>query len=592
MDNVWQQLQGLVRGVQERFSNKQQTTRHRNINPKYYNEIPQRFSGFVNDAGRQVTSIAERFKPIQPIQIDPAAVQQVGKMFNNFQGGIKNYWQDVDTTDVAKRFASSQPVQTALKIGNDYNPANQDLNAPINSGKGLFFDTRRFFIEQNKNNPAYQAYAKSQRAWHTGEKLTEEESNLATEQMSYQIPIMGMGKVAGAVGNVAKQAAFEKLKGLMTYEDSLIKSGVAKDLVKKLSYEDAKGLLKAMPKNKETEDLFRGWVNTRRAAPLEGLAQARQFRQLDSEGMEGIFQFQKNKNPAFAPVKAYFDTKYKSLAQQGVRMGYKPEYLPQLWANSEKEVVETLGQFLTKNPSFTFASVIKNYEQGIAAGLKPRFNKVSDLVGWYETKANKALADRRFFDTLLKAGHIQPAETAPKGWVRINAEGFPKDKVNTDVGMIDRTYSAPKDLAQSIDNYLKHDEGIIKRAADYVSSVKNIGLSAGVPGTAMNAHGYNIFIRGLMSSKNPLGQLMTKSHWFVAPKAAEGWLNKNLDRATYFAKHGMTITTEDHAFTQAAEEMSKSMKIRQLWASWFETPLFSRTLPALKTDYADRRFGH
>lgn len=337
--------------------------------------------------------------------------------------------------------------------------------------------------------------------------------------------------------------------------------------------------------NSDVKGAFQDWVNSRRASKVEGLIKNKEFSDLNNQGMEGIFTFQGGeKTGRLGDVKKYFDNKYNELTKAGVDLGYKSDYLPQIWANPPEQVEQVLGRSLGTKASFTLESVIKDYKEGISKGLTPKFNNISDLTGWYEQRANKLLADKQFFGFLGKDGFIQPAGKSPKDWVTIDADRFPKYSVKTESGQYGGVFKAPPELAKLINNYLRDPQfEMLDKIANFVSNAKNVTLSFGIPGTAINAHGFNILARHTIfgSGGNPVSRLWTGGRFLLNQKSAEAELNKTLSTAPQAVKSGLTLGTEDHtAFLNEIE--TSASKLSKTWNNLFEKPLFNKMIPALK----------
>lgn len=335
----------------------------------------------------------------------------------------------------------------------------------------------------------------------------------------------------------------------------------------------------------ETKDAFQGWVNARRATKVEGFLKNKEFADLDKQGIQGFFKVQAGDTSGkLGKVRQYLDTKYAQLKKEGIDFNYQRDYLPQQWDNSEQEIAQVFGRSLGTRPGFTLEKVIKDYETGIAAGLKPKFNTIGQLVGWYEERANKALADKKFFDYTAKSGMLQPSSKAPQEWVTIDPDRFPKVKVNIDDTKYIGTYKAPKELADRINNYLRDPQfAALESIANYVSRVKNIALNFGIPGTAINAHGINILARHTLfgTGSNPVNRFITGAKYMVHPGSAEKYLDTELAKAPAAVKNGLTMSAEDYTgIGKQAENLAGQFSKK--WEDVFGTPLFNKMLPALK----------
>ena len=331
---------------------------------------------------------------------------------------------------------------------------------------------------------------------------------------------------------------------------------------------------------------FANWVNARRASRLEGYIKQKDFQELDSEGLEGIFKFQAGENQGlYSTVKEFFNTKYQELQDAGLTLGYKENYLPQLWNNTPEEIAQVFGRRLGLKPSFAFPRIIKDYQTGIDAGLTPRFNTISELAGWYEGRANRALADLEFFKSLSKEGIILPKGRAPFGWITLDADRFPKFQVSKGEKVYSGTFSAPQEVADLINNYLKDPQDpVIAAIAAFASRAKNITLTFGIPGTAINMHGINILARHTLfgTGGNPISRLLTGVKYLVNQKAAQNYLDKVLEEAPKAMKQGLTIGVEDFKGFVDVIEPGLKAQFGDKWHTLFEKPLFDRMIPALK----------
>lgn len=332
----------------------------------------------------------------------------------------------------------------------------------------------------------------------------------------------------------------------------------------------------------KVSDDFARWVNTRRASNIEGVLKGKDFEVLDAKGQSGFLDVQAGlKKNEFKQLRSYFDNKYQELKNAGIPIRYQEDYLPQLWKNKDEEVQQVFGRNLTTKPSFTLEKLIEDYKAGIDAGLTPRFERISDLVKWYESRANKALADVGYFKGLSKDGLIAPSGKAPQDWVTLNPDRFPKYKVNLGSGQsYTGTYKAPAELAQKINNYLKEPEGNLQKVADYASAAKNRMLSFGIPGTAINAHGFNILARSFM--QDPIKGTYQGVRYMLNPSSAGKYLDQNLSKAPFAIKSGLTFSSSE--YKSVDEQLTKNFRTQlgEKWNEMFEQGLFDKMIPALK----------
>ncbi len=343
---------------------------------------------------------------------------------------------------------------------------------------------------------------------------------------------------------------------------------------------------------------FQKFVGAQKSSDLEGVIARKSFSNLNQKGLDAIISYQKGQKAGeLAPVKTFFDNWFNQLNKAGINFNYKQDYLPQLWADSMDVVQQKLGRTLGQKPTFTMESIIKDYQEGIKAGLTPRFKTIGELAGWYESTARKALANKQFFSGLIKSGEILPATKAPSDWVALDNEHFPRyvSKVPGG-GQYAGSYSAPAPIAEVINNYLRPADATIAAVSGATSRMKNVVLSSGIPYTGINFHGGNIWWRNLAISKNPISAAIKGAYWLINPGAAEKHLMGNAENLAFAKKMvkegGLTLTTEEHAFDRLQTPtmgniLSRGAKgISDAQQKLFEHPLFNQVIPSMKVDYA------
>lgn len=472
-------------------------------------------------------------------------------------------------------------------------------------------------------------------------QMPTETRNAYLNRMTNQAVTMG-----GMVGNIEK-AGVSQLRNLLTYQDKLRAVGFQDWQIGKISASEAQkifdegvapwahssfggsykgkpridfdiqpseaqtaadklsiyqadkgtgGLLnraKGLPQ--EVRNIFSDWVNARRATDIQGVKAKMPFNQLDKEGLDTFLKTQSGtKGGSFDQLRSFFDTRFQAVRDSGVDLGYKRDYLPQLWKNPKQEVEQALGKTLTQKPSFSLESVIKDYRTGIEKGLTPRFTKVSDLVGWYESYSQKTIADRRFFDQLSKTKLIMPATKAPRDWVSLT-DRFPQFKITFPTGeKYMGSYKAPETVAKIINNYLEPGSEVLTKAAGFTTKIKNVALSSGIPTTSINAHGFNLGTRYILANNNPVKGMWHALEWTLAPNRAAKFVNSQLDNAEFFTKAGLSLSTEDQAYTRMSKELGQGLlkkgynKLVDVQEKLFEDPLFRKTASAYKLDYANQ----
>lgn len=340
-----------------------------------------------------------------------------------------------------------------------------------------------------------------------------------------------------------------------------------------------------------TQSAFSDWVNARRASKIEGILNKKAFKDLDALGSDGILDFQEGlRTGRLKDVANYFDSKFQALNSAGVKLGYRENYLPQLWENDPTEVKQLYARLGLK-PDFSMNRVFENYVAGLKAGLTPKYENLSDLLGWYEQKANKSIADRKYFDYLKTNNLIKPKGQAPNGWETLDPDHFPTQKFVSNNKVIEITMQAPPEVAQMVNNYLRMPASelnwrkpgaAVQWLADKASLTKNMAMSSGIPYTGINAHGFNILARTVLG--NPK-EAFTAGKYLLNPKSASKFLDDAMQTAPWAIKRGLTLSTEGHEIGVSGSTNlagAAFQKFLKKQGAMFEDPLFQNIIPALK----------
>lgn len=342
------------------------------------------------------------------------------------------------------------------------------------------------------------------------------------------------------------------------------------------------------------KNAFADWVNESRAVQTEKYLVQNKFKDLDEKGLDAFFEVQKgNKEGRLADVRTFLNDKFKQARREGIDFNYQEDYLPQVWNNSPEEIAQAFGRRVTTKAGFTMEKVIEDYKTGIAAGLSPKFTKTSELLGWYEGAVNKAVADRKFMNYLSTNRMIMPAKDAPRDWVTVNPDRFGRMRSTmggTEVAT-EGYFKAPRELAEIVNNYLFNpstDGGNFSRGleavANYVSRVKNISLSFGIPFTAINSHGLNILARHTLFGQggNVITRFAKGANYLVNQAASGKKLAQIAPELPAAIKKGLTIGVEDRK--NIMEQAGFKGKFGEAWNRTFEVALFDKMIPALKYD--------
>lgn len=262
----------------------------------------------------------------------------------------------------------------------------------------------------------------------------------------------------------------------------------------------------------------------------------------------------------------------------GLDIGYRENYVPHIWKQSEAEV-DTIARRAGLTARAEGERVIPTYAEGIELGLKPKYDNPADMMADYvrnlqNTQTTVALLKDLREQGLLTAGKLQD------GWAFVTAEGFPRTQGGAPL-------SAPKQVAKVLNNLYGRSDSTIDKflagAAKINSRWQDIALAGGVPGTPAN-----FFTFSQMAKEAALGsgQLITGSpiqgaKTIYSPVAAflrsfsgketTRFMEANSGLIEALTKRGVPISFDTSG---------------KVWDKLFNEPTFGRFMPNLQVNTA------
>lgn len=262
---------------------------------------------------------------------------------------------------------------------------------------------------------------------------------------------------------------------------------------------------------------------------------------------------------------------------------------------ASEEPIDIVRQLLD---SLKQSKIVKN-EKGVinipGVNFKlPKFLRERELPTQYEDWIGQRQANRYKYPSDKGARKVanQMANERFRGWLQSMGYINP-DNRGGGIGRILDT--APEDLREAIRNYYSNPNKTLKFAADKATLSKNFAMSAGLPYSGVNAHGFNILARSIIG--NPK-DAMKVGKYLLNPKDAflrlagrTGETSAALDfnamkpTAEWAIKKGLTFTSEGHDIntvgsTNLAGKALQGFLKKQ--GEMFEDPLFRQILPAVK----------
>ncbi len=352
----------------------------------------------------------------------------------------------------------------------------------------------------------------------------------------------------------------------------------------------------------ESKGIIQKWRNK----TLEGNVKANQvFNKFEEQfkgisGKEGLKYFDaietgntKGLKGADA-LRQHYELERQRAIDAGVDVGYLDNYLNHVWDNSMEEIIKARG--LGKN--LPRGRKIPTYNEGIKAGLTPKYTNPSQLAAHYTGAVDLAIANKQFVDDMVSSGKLLTRSQAQKAgaynWKAIDAPFFPKAQTRVDANKtVVEDYVAPPELARSLNNMFEDKTGnvILNAAANLSKKVQDVSLSGGLPFTPLNAFSFANAIKDLQSGRivAPLKALVVST---LGDKPAKNYFEKNSKYTKMMASEGIPSysnmdfrnaykkATTNKGFISTAKTV-----LGEKWDKMISEPTFKRFIPMLQVEF-------
>lgn len=369
----------------------------------------------------------------------------------------------------------------------------------------------------------------------------------------------------------------------------------------KKEYNNLMNPLKNAPN--EVQSAVRNWRDSLTGARQRANGVVSQFDSIPEEKGFDYIKFRENPTPenadklgldfneaqkVNAQLQTFFDQKLEEGRAAGLDVGYLENYLNHVWKESAEEVVNKARGLGTK-PGFTKQREIPTYEEGIKIGLTPRYSHPGQLAAHYQFQLERAIANQKLSDALLKSDRLLPASKARElgmnDWKPIDAPFFPKSRMNIGDQTIIQDYVAPPNIAKALNSIFEDKQGnFFLRAGSAVSKgIQDWTLSGGVPGTPINAFTFGQMLKEVTSgrARSPISAFFRS----MSDDATRQYFKANQNYLEMMADNGVaSYTNADYSkvYKNTAESLGKMDKFGQAFNRYFNEPTFQRFMPQLQ----------
>lgn len=577
-------IQSFIGGIQQRFS--QQLTQGKQQAQQYAQNLMSNLGNIYNRVSNTITN--------QPLIQSPFGV----KVPSPTVGQAADFVADIPRS-IAR--IGWEGAQTLTGDKNTY----QFKTGPMRQ----ILDDRPLMSWNNPNRPAAQ-FSKS---------IGHPELAAPLISLGIGLDLMpwtsGKGQVAKqGIDDLGKVAAKAKLKGLLTYQDQLVKTGqFTAQQAEKIGYQKAqqylaqtgRDVLKNMrsiaPERQQAfNQLFARFIGQKEIARTVGTERGSKFVGIpDNIGWQVIRAIEEPHFKASPEVytianriKGEFDQLYKEANAAGMNVGYLRNYITHIWKESPEEVQ---AAFQAANQKFKFANKrqFMTYQDGIAAGLRPKFSHPAELISHYTRKLEETKAGIALFKDLKKQGFIVDAATGAKmpGYEKIIAKGFPESisKSITGETVVSQWY-APADVAQLMNKVFNPEvpmnrlEKTLDITGKISSKMQDIALSGGLPRTPMNAFSVMAGLQRELLAGRVVSPLTDFVRAFSKSKT-DSFFFKNVDQVKKMQSRNIPVqmsTDVSGLIDKGFIRNTFGDDVGQAWNATFADPTFKRFFPALQ----------
>lgn len=341
-------------------------------------------------------------------------------------------------------------------------------------------------------------------------------------------------------------------------------------------------------------DIFDKWIGQKEVSKTMGAEATSKYNVPAGQAKTAISELENGlKNNKYATnIRQAYNDLFKVAETLGKdtkqEIAYRQNYLTHVWKNTPEQIDQAFAK-LGKKFSFANPREFASYEEGIKAGLTPRYDNPAQMIGEYVSKIESTKANLGFFNDLKENGFIVPASLGQRaGFVPINAEGFPANSTSFAGQTYTGSWYAPKEIANEINKVFNpQDTGtvgkIFRTGAKISGGAQDILLSGGIPKTPINAFTIAQSTKELLSGrvKSPIVSMVRSLDRGTTQK----FFADNVGSIKKMQERNIPIRTEFDIENVADKGWVKNTfgsSFGETWNKVVNTPTFKRFMPMLQ----------
>ena len=338
------------------------------------------------------------------------------------------------------------------------------------------------------------------------------------------------------------------------------------------------------------------WKSNLIKARISGQETIRDMSTMGKTSIKTILDYESGKAiPAATRTRDTFNGFYREAKQANMNMDYLRNFLPQVYDAKPAQIIKAVTKYLKSqglsddlieayvtgarnldagtsarlklSPSFTKHRVFPSYKIAMQYGLKPKYNTIPQLAGYYKEELNKAIANRDFLQKLIDEGHVMyDLPGLPKSWKEVNIPFSTQ-----------RFYAEPK-FAKLLNGIFDDSPtflGEIVKGVSFLSRrTQELALSAGAPYTNIN-----FFTAGQLLKEMTAGNLKSVSAFIRSNfnGASQRFFMENIPTMKKMADYGIDLGDHVGSLAQSYKNLNLNRGLTKVLGEQFDKAFNEKT---------------
>jgi len=297
----------------------------------------------------------------------------------------------------------------------------------------------------------------------------------------------------------------------------------------------------------------------------EGAKQA--IRATEGGNLEGLTPQAKE---YVASLRKSFDKVRAEAVADGLPIGYVDNYLTHYWQQDPATVQAVINRLRTSG-AFQKNRTFLTYEEGINAGLTPRFQNPTQILGNYVRQVENVRNNLKLVNALEANNYIVSGEARKltQGLREIAIPGFEGKFAKPEIARIVEGLFEPREANKIV--------GLLGRIS---GKIQDVTLSGGIPGTPFNAFSVSANLQKHFLSGRFTGPVKSFARAF-SPESTTKYFNENIPSIREIQGAGYNLPTTLSYNKLMGDDASGLGKV---WDAAVSDPTFKRFIPMLHID--------